>query len=316
MTVAIINSEPESADIVLLGLNYDRTSSFRKGSDQAATLIKNLLDNQIEFYDRFSGLIPSDICNVAYLAPEGLNALSPEEMVFKTGNEYFRLLSEGRFIITIGGEHSVINGPIIAIRNSGVCNPSDVTIVQLDAHFDLRSDDSDYSLEPFGKFAHCSVMRRAHELGFKLLQVGIRAYSSEELEYARLHQDSIVFFEWGHNSASSSSEPFVAPLISEVLSTIKTEQVYISIDVDGFDPSVMPDTGTPVPGGFSWDYGVKLIMELFLKKIVIGADVVEVAPSNEYSITAYNAAQLVHNMIGQFAASKIRNATQVRQVRG
>jgi len=297
MVESAITSNIDKAQIVLLGANYDKTSSFGKGANKGVNAIKLVLDTQIELYDRYVKNIPSEKLKIAFKNITNLNKLSPEKMVAKIKLEYLQLLEKNKFIILIGGEHSVSNGPIQAINEKFTSNQ--ITIVQIDAHFDLRNDDSDYNDKPHGCYAHSTIMRRTNELGFKLVQIGIRAYSKDELEYALKNKNTISFFEWGNGE-----ELFTQPAINKIISSIKTKNVYLSIDVDGFDPSVMPETGTPVAGGLSWDYGVKLINKIFKERNVIGADIVEVAPHGTNSLAAYNAAQLLHNMIGQYSIKK------------
>ena len=129
-------------------------------------------------------------------------------------------------------------------------------------------------------------MRRARELGFQTCSVGARAYSRHEFRYAV--DQRMPVFEWGKNAE---------PTIDAILDAIRTDCVYLTIDVDGFDPAVMPATGTPVPGGISWNYGTRLLRELFLAKEVIGADIVEVAPAAGSGLTEYAAAQLCYDII-------------------
>ena len=118
------------------------------------------------------------------------------------------------------------------------------------------------------RYAHSCVMRRARELGFRTCSVGIRAYSRDEHALRRRRAPAGVRVGPRRRAARSRrSSPRSA-----------TERVYLTIDVDGFDPAVAPATGTPVPGGLSWAYGTRLLRELFLAKDVIGADIVEVAP--------------------------------------
>jgi agmatinase len=150
----------------------------------------------------------------------------------------------------------------------------------------MRDDDSDYNDIDPGRFAHSCVMRRVHEMGFATCSVGSRAYGRDEYRYAVEH--ALPVFEWGRDRE---------PEIEKVLAAIRTEQVYLSVDIDGFDPAVMPATGTPVPGGMSWDYGTRLIRELFRTKDVIGADIVEVAPMPGSGLTEYAAAQLCYDML-------------------
>ena len=147
----------------------------------------------------------------------------------------------------LGGEHSVSIGYFQALAKK--YNPKDVTILQIDAHCDLRNDDSDYSDDPTN-YAHSCVMRRASELGFPLVQVGIRTYSTDEYEYFSNKKNNVTTFEWGRGKI---------PTIETLLKSFKTKYVYITIDVDGFDPAHMPGTGTAVQGGLEWWYGIDLI---------------------------------------------------------
>ena len=142
MADSIINSNLTSADIVLLGANYDKTSSFGKGSNKAVSSIKKILDVQIELYERYTKLTPCKISKIAFKNIPNLNKLAPNMMVEEVKRNYLDLLNNNKFTILIGGEHSVTNGSIQAIAEK--FKSSDVTIVQLDAHFDLRNDDSDY----------------------------------------------------------------------------------------------------------------------------------------------------------------------------
>ena len=186
----------------------------------------------------------------------------------------------------------------------------EVTIVQVDAHFDLRDDDSDFADEPHGKLAHRCVMRRAAEAGFNIVNVGVRAYSGEEMEFARtlIVAGRMLVLDRGgggwliHNPPCS---PVCArsSSVEEICRAIQTDKVYLTLDVDGIDPAHMPATGTPVQGGLKWDYTQDLVQALFKNFQVIGADVVEVAvkdPSNmnhAERLTAYGAAQLIYDLI-------------------
>lgn len=286
MPASIINcTNPQKADVVLLGANFDQTSSFGKGADKAPAAIVNCLNTQIEFYDRFTNTTPVDKLQIAYQDLGNLNKLSPEQMVKKVGGNFDKYFSEDKFVMTLGGEHSISNGPLGIIAKK--IKPADVTILHIDAHFDLRIDDADYNDKPHGKYAHCSVMRRIAELGFPITHVGIRAYAKEELDFAKNRKGTTVF-EWGKGAV---------PTLAKILSAIKTKKVYISLDVDGIDPAFMPATGTPVQGGLDWYYALNLLSEIFKKKNVIGADIVEVAPRSTDTLTEYGAAQLVYHMI-------------------
>ena len=297
MPASIINcADPNEADVVLLGANYDVTSSFGKGASGGPAAIVDCLHTQVEFLDRHTGLVPRDHLKIAYHDLGDLNSLAPEEMADGIKNVYNEHLGFGRFNILLGGEHSVTNGALKAIGQRYF--PAEITVVQLDAHFDLRDTDADFNDAPWGKYSHGCVMRRAAELGYKIVPVGVRAYSGEEYNFAR--ENGIDFFEWGRGKT---------PSYREILNTITTDKIYLTIDVDGFDPVHLPATGTPVPGGLEWNYALGLIGEIFKHKKVIGADVVEVSPRAGDTLTEYGAAQICHSlMAGHLIASgKIKN---------
>jgi agmatinase len=122
--------------------------------------------------------------------------------------------------------------------------------------------------------------------------VGARAYAREEMDYAR--EKGISVFEWKGDKA---------PAPSAIVDTITTDLVYVTLDVDGMDPAFMPATGTPVQGGLDWYYTIELLSEIFKKKKVVGADIVEVAPRPGDVATEYGAAQLCYTMIGFLSVS-------------
>lgn len=285
MPDSILNcDDAAAADVVLIGAPYDGTSSFGKGADQGPSAIRECLNRQIEFYDRVSKTTPVEELKIAFLSLNDLASCSPEQMVEELEREYS--LHSGKFRVLLGGEHSVTNAPLRHFSSES----QSITVVQIDAHADLREDDSDYASSPAGKYAHCSVMKRAYDLGFNLVQVGVRTYSREEREL--FSDQRINVFEWSQEK----------PEISVIIEAIPTEKIYLTIDADGLDPAHMPATGTPVPGGLEWHYCNDLIQRLFQRKTVIGADIVEVAPRTEDVLTEYAAAQLCYTLIGCYLA--------------
>ena len=276
MVDSIINcDDPSKAQVVLLAANYDKTSSFRKGSFLGPKAIKDCLDTQIEFYEPYTGTVPRDLCKILYDGIGGLSSLRPEKMIRKLATEFKQHYTTGKFIITLGGEHSVSIAPFQVIADQ---HSDEITVLQIDAHADLRDDDSDYSDKPFGKYAHCCVMRRAHELGLKTVQVGIRAYSKDEQEF--MSANDLTVFKWNQEKL---------PSIEEIIESVGT--------ADGIDPAYMPATGTPVQGGLEWRYAMSLMRQLAQKKDIIAADIVEVAPRNADVLTEYGAAQMCYNLI-------------------
>jgi agmatinase len=186
----------------------------------------------------------------------------------------------------LGGEHSVSLGLFQALAKH--VDPKDTTILHIDAHCDLRDNDGDYNTHP-SKYAHSCVLHRGNELGYKLVQVGIRTYSIDEYNYFSDPKNNIKVFEWGNGNK--------VPSIDEILASVTTKNVYLTIDVDGFDPAHMPGTGTPVQGGLEWWYGMELITRLVKEKNLIGADIVEVSPMKDSVLTEYGAAQLCYSII-------------------
>ena len=273
-----------AANIVLLCAPYDRTASFRKGTVKGPAAIVSSLKYQMETYDRVAAAMPSPSRKVALRKLGNLNRCSPSQMVARVKQECEAHIDRGAFVLMLGGEHSVSTGAFQAWASRH--DAREITICQIDAHLDLRHDDSDYSDAPHGIYAHCTVMRRAHELGFKCVHVGARAYAKEEMDYARDH--GLPVFEWGKGSA---------PAPASIVKAITTDRVYLTVDVDGLDPACMPATGTPVQGGLEWYYALDLLRELFRRKNVIGADVVEVAPRPFDVLTEYGAAQLCYTML-------------------
>jgi len=291
MVDSIINCKnPLEAQVVLLAANYDKTSSFGKGANKGPVAIRTCLDRQIEFWERTTRTSPTERLKIAYHNMSDLNHLRPEEMVNAVESVFEKLYERGVFVLTVGGEHSVSNGPFRYLAKKH--NPEDVTLFQIDAHLDMRDTDADYNDKPWGKYAHSCVMRRGAELGFRTVQVGIRASSKDEYSFAERFGSRV--FRWGRD----------VPSIDDIAGSIQTRDVYVTIDVDGFDPAHMPETGTPVQGGIEWWYGQELLRRVFEEKKVIAADVVEVAPKQKPSLTAYGAAQLIYNMIAWKFAKK------------
>ncbi|MDP1619623.1 MAG: arginase family protein, partial [bacterium] len=181
------------------------------------------------------------------------------------------------------GDHSISVGAFKGIVK--LFNSSEVTILQIDAHPDLRENTLDYK-DVSNEFDHACTMRRACEMGFKTVQVGIRTISVYDYEFIK--KNNLTVFEWGRGTTSK---------IKDIIKSIKTKNVYLTFDMDGLDPSVAPGTGTPVPGGLSWDYASELIRELILKKNLIGADIVEISPTKNDILTPYVAAHLCYNIM-------------------
>lgn len=282
MAKTIINTENvEEADVVFVSAPYEKTASSHKGTSAGPAAVIEFLNTQIEFFDRTYKVEVVDFVKSAHINLERIEDLSPKEAYETIRDNSKRLIAQKKFIFLLGGEHSVGIGNFEALKDA--YDPNEVTILHIDAHCDLRKDDSDYNDTP-SEYAHSTVMRWASEMRFNLVQVGLRSFSKEEHDYFSDTNNKVTAFEWTKET----------PKIEDILSAIKTKYLYISIDVDGFDPSVMPGTGTPVPGGLSWYYGVELIEKAIREHELIGADIVEVSPVKDSVLTEYGAAQLAY----------------------
>jgi agmatinase len=281
----INHRDPRTADVVLLAAPYDKTSSFGKGADQGpAALIDSF--QQLELYERHTRTMPAARLRIARDTSLRIARLAPEKMMQAVSRRMREYQCRGQYVVLVGGEHTVSLGAFHAWQPQA----RHITIVQIDAHADLRDSDGDYNDRHPTRYAHSCVMRRAiDDFGFKTVQVGIRAYSHYELEYIRKRK--LTVFEWGTR----------VPSVKTVISSIKTGNVYLTIDVDGLDPAFMPATGTPVQGGLEWYYTLELIQALFKRKNVVGADMVEIAPRPGDHLTEFGAAQLCYVILGCLA---------------
>jgi agmatinase len=223
-----------------------------------------------EFLEEFGNI---GIATVAPVAP----AKTPEEEMRRVARAAGRILDDGKFLLTLGGEHS-ISSPIVRMAAKVY---DDLSVLQIDAHGDLRDT---YTQTPY---SHGAVMRRILEVTPDICQVGIRSFSKEELDDC---PDRVRKFFTPRKIARQ------ADWIARVLKML-TRRVYITIDIDGFDPAFAPGTGTPEPGGLDWYQVTDLLREVCRKRQVVAADIVEVRPIPPGQQTEYLAARLAYKII-------------------
>jgi agmatinase len=191
------------------------------------------------------------------------------------------LLQDGKFIFTLGGEHNVTLGPARAICRQH----SRVSFLQIDAHLDLRD-----SYEG-SRYSHASIARRLLELG-DVVQVGVRTACPEELEVIRTQGLDPL---WAEELQRLPQQSWIERVLSRL-----GPKVYVTLDVDGLDPSVIPATGTPVPGGLSWYQTLGLLRAVSEQRQIVGCDLVELAPLAGQPASDFAAALLAYKMIGYF----------------
>jgi len=276
------------SDVVLFGVPYEGTVSNLTGTSLGPKAICQMLKEQVEARDFILKRTPAEEVRIIERHMRGIQNMEPLQMFKSVFQESFRYLNANKFLIALGGEHT-ISLPLVAAHREV---HGDFAVVHIDAHRDLRENTGDYENSP-RDIAHSTVMRKIHALGHPLVQIGIRSEDEAEAAYADFHSRSIQMAKW----------PFQGNHW-DIVNSIPGEKVYLSIDVDGFDPSVFPATGTSEPGGISWDWFLRFAETLFKKREVIGLDIVEVAQGNNYSVrdcnfTAYCAAKLAYHLIGR-----------------
>ena len=269
-------SDPKDAQVVLLPVPYDATTSYRGGTRYGP---KAIIAASLELEDYDLELNKNLSAIGIYTAPEIMpDASGPESMVAKVERAVMSVASRDKLIGLLGGEHTITVG---AVRALSQLYPN-MSVLYLDAHSDLRNE---YMGTGWG---HASVARRIHDL-VPLTQVGVRSLSAIEHRIINSNDLNVVF--WPPETSN------VNRLSSDVLETL-TENVYVSIDLDVFDPSIMAAVGTPEPGGMTWEEATGLLRSVSNKRRIVGFDITELSPSEGPEACAYIAAKLTYKLIG------------------
>lgn len=267
----------ETSAAVVIPAPFEKTTSYAKGCARGPQSIIEA-SHQVEFYDPELGIECWEP-GIHTLSALSLEELSSEEALKKIEKETGKLLEAGKFPVLLGGEHTVSVG---AIRAAAGRFPK-LCVLQIDAHADLRDS---YDGTPL---SHACAMRRVVDSVQKLAGVGIRALCAEEAEFARENRKVDLFYDHERRK-----DPH---WVEKALSCL-SENVYVTVDVDGFDPAIMPSTGTPVPGGLSWEEGLLLLRKCFETKRIVACDVVELLPLPNAHAPNFLAAQLTYKLIG------------------
>jgi len=264
-------SDYKEASILLQSIPYDGTSTWGKGADKAFDVFIEASEN-MELYDIETD---SEVYKKGiYTLSPILEKSSPEEVYKVVYNKTQELLKEGKFLSFLGGEHSVSIGIIDAFAEKY----NNLTVLQLDAHADLRKSYLD------SEFNHACAMHRASK-NTNLIQVGIRSMDICEKEY--MNYDKCFFAE----NIYSQTE-WMQQSIDKM-----TDDVYISIDLDVFDPSIMPATGTPEPGGLDWNTVINYLKKVFETKNIVGFDIVEFAPIEGLKAPGFLVSKLYYKLL-------------------
>lgn len=268
-------SDRAEAKVVIVPVPYDGTSEWHAGSRHGPRAIIEA-SRYLELYD---AELDREIYKVGIHTLDEIEPVmgDPEGVVTRVYKVVRGLVGEGKFVVMLGGEHSISLGAVRALKE----NFSGLSVLQLDAHADLRD-------EYLGtRYGHACVMRRVLE-HCPVVQAGVRSLSLEEKQFIELNGIRCFFMEEPEGRLGSAEE-IVASL---------GQHVYITIDLDVFDPSVMPAVSMPEPGGMQWHHVLSLLKLIARKRRIIGFDLVELCPQEGPDHCAFLAAKLAYKLIG------------------
>ena len=259
------------AAVLLQSVPYDGTSTWIKGADRGFPAFLDALEN-MELYDIETG---TEVYRKGvHILPQLKEDSSPEAMFKEVYSKTNELLETGKYLTFFGGEHSISIGVIKAFYEKY----DNLTVLQLDAHADLRPS---YHGSPYN---HACALYDA-SVNTNLIQVGIRSMDIDEVE----HMDrSKTFFAENMYGTTDWMDQSIA---------LMTDDVYLTIDLDAFDPGILPATGTPEPGGIDWNTMIRYLKKVFEQKNVVGFDIVELAPMEGNKASEFLVAKLYYKLL-------------------
>ncbi len=288
----IENTSPDNALFHVIPVAFEYSVSYGTGTKNGPLAILEASD-QLELYDAYTDSKPA---LQGIHTQEAITHEEPIQMLDALTKATKVALDANAIPVVLGGEHSISYGALRALKDKY----GDFGIIHIDAHADLRE-----SYEG-SKWSHASAMARALDLDIPLVQFGTRAYCEEEKEVRIKHslinnpEVSITYYD-GHQFANKANFPLPMGVTKETLIPANfPKKVYISFDVDGLDPSVIPHTGTPVPGGLEFYQSLELLKICLEERELIGFDVVELAPTENSQVSDFATANLVYKLMGLY----------------
>jgi agmatinase len=269
-------SSYENSEIVIVSAPYEKTVSYGKGTKNGPKEILKA-SHYVEFYDEETR---RELCfekGIATLPELSFGKLTPKKSLEKIYKSVKENLGNGKFVVTLGGEHTISQAPIKAFTERF----ENISVLQFDAHSDLRDTYEGT------KYSHACIMARVAEFTKNIVQVGIRAQDKSEAEFIARNKIATFYAREIYNSKN---------WMKRALEKLN-ENVYITFDVDAFDPSLLPATGTPEPGGLFWDETMNFLKLVGTKRNIVGFDVVELAPSKVHPASNFIAAKLVYKIL-------------------
>ena len=276
--------DPKQAKVLIIPVPYDATTTYIPGTREGAAAILRA-SQQLELFDEETSLEVFRI-GISTLEPIEVEVSSPRAMVAKIRSVGEDTIAAGLFPLMLGGEHLLSLGMIQALAGE----VDDLSILQLDAHADLRKTYQG------AEYSNACVMRLASSYA-KLVPVGIRSLSLEEHLWAEERQLPIFYAADIHNREAWQEE---------VVEQLRP-QVYISIDLDVFDPAIMPAVGTPEPGGLCWYEVLELLRFVCQVRQVVGADIMELCPQPGNIAPDFFAAKLAYKLLSYRFASELKH---------
>jgi agmatinase len=284
-----VAADYSTARVVILPIPYEATTTYRRGCENGPEAILDA-SQQVEYYDddHDREWWPVGLYTHAAIADtRNGHAVSSEAMLTVVQDTVANLVADGKFVISLGGEHSITTGIVAAYRQA---NPGEAfTVVQIDAHGDLRHE-YEGSIHN-----HACVMRRIVDMGLPTVQIGIRSICKEEADLIRERQLTVI------RAREIALQP---DWMQRALAGIQTQKVFLTIDLDGIDPTLIPGVGTPEPGGLHWFSLLTFLEQVFQRHEVIGCDVMELAPIADSVVSEFTAAKLVYKLVGYQAVAK------------
>jgi N1-aminopropylagmatine ureohydrolase len=278
------NSRYESSRAVVFPVPLERTTTYKTGTRNGPAAILAASRN-MELYDEELGCEPYKQFGIATLPAIDTQDGTLEHVLAELHTTALALLNDGKFPVVLGGEHS-LTPPLVSAAAKKF---SDLTVLQIDAHADLRDS---YQGNPA---SHASAMRRVVEV-CPAVEVGIRSLSAEEAEALPRLPAKIY---WAKDIARAPLDSWVPRVVNDL-----SAHVYLTIDLDGFDPAYVPATGTPEPGGLDWYQVTSLIRAVAAKKQIVSMDVVELLPQPGDHASDFLAAKLIYKILGYIFCKK------------
>jgi len=278
-------SNYDTSKAVILPVPYEKTTTYIKGTAKGPEAILEASRN-MELYDEEldKNISTVGICTLNPLVVDK----NPEEIINDVFENIKKLLNNNKFPVIIGGEHSITPGCIKAFSDSF----DDFSVLQLDAHTDLREEYNGT------KFNHACAMKRSREFTKNIVPVGIRSLCSEEADFIKKNKMKVF---WAKDIFDNSGWE------ENVISNL-SKNVYITFDLDVLDPSIMPSTGTPEPGGLQYYPILKFLKKVFENRNIVGFDVVELCPNENNVSPDFTAAKIIYKLIGyKFNIMKIKD---------